>query len=129
MHRNSAINRTINSLNITFQKYPKLFRDIKLAEKTLITFLTIENNNLKTHSDSSIKSDMGQHLFAILALFHYKCRWKHYPHYRHIIGRWKHIILPSAELSTDSATTPPPSGPTSTLTPSMQSLRGFLNKF
>ena len=100
---------------------------LKTIYKTLITFLTIENNNLKTHSDSSIKSDMGQHLFAILALFHYKCRWKHYPHYRHIIGRWKHIILPSAELSTDSATTRPPSGPTSTLTPFMQSLRGFLN--
>ena len=59
MHRNSAINRTIESLDITFQKYPKLFRDIKLAEKTLITFLTTENNNLNMNSDSSIKSEMG----------------------------------------------------------------------
>ena len=29
--------------------------------ETLITFLTIEKNNLNINSDSSIKSDMGQH--------------------------------------------------------------------
>ena len=29
--------------------------------ETLITSLTIENNNLNIHSDSSIKSNMGKH--------------------------------------------------------------------
>ena len=34
-----------------------------------MTYLTIENNNPNTHTVFSIKSDMGQTAFAILAIF------------------------------------------------------------
>ena len=74
---------------------------ILLTFETLITFLTIENNNPKIHIDPSIKSDIGQHsqflrcfftfcsTFCFLAMFSYsvflhfaalfvfdKCVWK-----------------------------------------------------